>query len=64
MDPSGESGELVYDHKAKTVTIHSKLYFYGSEATKERSKIIANGIAANWNSANAKINLTDRKSVV
>ena len=61
VDPSGESGELVYDHKAKTVTIHSKLYFYGSEATKERSKIIANGIAANWNSANAKIDVRGKE---
>src|SRR5690606_10840651 len=54
IDPDGRSGEPVIDNENKTVKIHSKLYFYGSEANSELSEKIATGIASQWNSANAK----------
>ncbi len=53
IDPDGRSGEEIIDKKNKTVTVHSKLYFYGSEANTDLSKKIATGIAAQWNGANA-----------
>lgn len=39
----------------KTVTVSSKIYFYGTEATPERSKRYATAIASQWNDANGAV---------
>lgn len=56
-DPNGESGVPVVDEKNRTITVYSKLYFYGSGATPELSKKIATGIASQWNGANAEVKI-------
>ena len=53
VDPNGESGVPFINSKKKTITIVSKLYFYGSGATPELSRKIATGIASQWNGTNA-----------
>ena len=54
IDPDGKSGKVVINAEKQTVTVASKLYFYGSKATSELSGKIATGIASQWNGANAK----------
>ena len=54
-DVNGKTGVATIDKEAKTVTVHSKLIFYGSEATEERSRHIANGIAYRYNAAKGKV---------
>ncbi len=54
VDQNGQSGEPTIDKKKKIVTIHSKLYFYGSKANSKLSGEIATGIASQWNGAHAK----------
>ena len=53
-DPDGRSGKISINKETKTMTITSKLYFYGSKATSALSAKIARGIASQWNGANAK----------
>ncbi len=57
MDPDGRSGVPTLDKRTRTITITSKLYFYGPNATPELSKAIATGIASQWNGANATYEL-------
>ncbi len=54
IDPTGESAEVEYT-KDGTAIVSSKLYFYGTYANEELSRKIADGIACNWNAANATI---------
>jgi hypothetical protein len=61
IDPTGESGEITINHKEQTVIVNSKLYFYGNEATRERSKQIADGIATHWNSTNATVKVKGKE---
>jgi hypothetical protein len=53
FDPDGCSGVPTKNRHTKTITITSKLYFYGPQATPELSRAIATGIASQWNGANA-----------
>ena len=57
VDPDGCSGKPSINNKTRTITITSKLYFYGPQATSENSRIIATGIASQWNSAGATYEL-------
>ena len=57
VDPDGCSGVPSTNKKTKTITITSKLYFYGPQATPELSKAIATGIASQWNGAGATYEL-------
>jgi hypothetical protein len=57
IDPDGRSGVPAINKETKTVTMTSKLYFYGSKATSELSNKIATGIASQWNGANAKTSI-------
>ncbi len=53
VDPDGCSGIPKINNKTRTITVYAKLYFYGSMANPELSRKIANGIASQWNGANA-----------
>ncbi|MBP5548539.1 MAG: hypothetical protein J6X58_06595 [Bacteroidales bacterium] len=57
VDPDGCSGVPSTNKRTKTITITSKLYFYGPQATPELSRAIATGIASQWNAAGATYEL-------
>lgn len=55
IDPDGRSGVAVMDPVTKTITITSKLIFYGTEAKTEVSHAVATEIAEQYNNAGAKV---------
>lgn len=57
IDPDGKSGVAVMDKENKTITIRTKLVFYGDEATSERSHVISHEIAGQFNGVNATLEI-------
>ncbi len=55
-DPKGESGEPTIDKQAKTITIESKLIFYGSTTPFAASQRAAK-VEKAWNDANGSVNI-------
>ncbi len=54
-DPDGKSGVPVIDDKNKTITIHSKFYFYGGEATEKNAQSFVNNVQSLWGGANGSV---------
>jgi RHS repeat-associated protein len=57
IDPDGRTGIAVIDHQNHTITVHAKYVFYGSQATTDLSRNIANEIAHQYNSANGTVDI-------
>ena len=56
-DPTGESGEITIDKNSRTLTISSKLMFYGNSANSELAKQSATDIQNAWNEAAGKVTI-------
>jgi RHS repeat-associated protein len=52
-DPTGESGEVTINKKTKTVTVSSKMIFYGKESSAALAKSTAKDVQNKWNAAPA-----------
>jgi hypothetical protein len=54
-DPTGESGEVTINKKTKTITVSSKMIFYGKESSAALAKSTAKDVQNKWNEANGKV---------
>jgi RHS repeat-associated protein len=57
VDPDGNSGVAYRDEEAKTITVKSTIYYYGSKASPALAKQTATNIEAKWNEGAGKIML-------
>ncbi len=57
MDPDGKSGVVTIDKQNNTITVESRLVFFGGAASTSTSAMIAGGIAQQWNAANGKVTI-------